>query len=154
MPSVPLKFQRLVLHEVSIETRACSLQVPSVIFVRTVAFISVGGVSQKGLIDHSLNGLWSHVVWVGFVRKSAQSLSCHRCYDLSNSQELKYKSLRVLPSLSAVSESGSHVTAAVSGSVYFTTLAAFGVSEAGTLVYTLAHGGSDAHGVLSGSTLS
>nr|GFA93265.1 hypothetical protein [Tanacetum cinerariifolium] len=54
-------------------------------------------------------------------------------------------SLGVLLSLCAVSESGSHVTDAVSGSVYSTTVA---VSGAGTPVHTLAHGGSEAHGVL------
>nr|GFB45411.1 hypothetical protein [Tanacetum cinerariifolium] len=64
------------------------------------------------------------------------------------------QSLRVLPSLSDVSKSGSHVTADVSGSVYHITVAMSGVSEAGTPVHTLAHGGSEAHGVLSGSTLS
>nr|GEY76833.1 hypothetical protein [Tanacetum cinerariifolium] len=59
----------------------------------------------------------------------------------------------VLPSLSALSESGSHVTAAVSGSMYSATVAVSSVSEAGTPVHTLAHGGSEAHGVLSGLTL-
>nr|GEV82348.1 hypothetical protein [Tanacetum cinerariifolium] len=64
------------------------------------------------------------------------------------------QSLRVLLSLSAVPESGSHVTDAMFGSVYSATVAVSGVSEAGTPVHTLAHGGSEAHGVLSGSTLS
>nr|GFC41350.1 hypothetical protein [Tanacetum cinerariifolium] len=64
------------------------------------------------------------------------------------------QSLRVLPSLPTVSESGSHVTAVVSGSVYSATEAVSGVSEAGTLVHTVAHEGSEVHGVLSGSTLS
>nr|GFA32993.1 hypothetical protein [Tanacetum cinerariifolium] len=63
------------------------------------------------------------------------------------------QSLEVLSSLPAVSESGSHVTAVVSGSVYSTTVAVSGVSEAGTPVYTLAHEGSEAYGVLSGLTL-
>nr|GEV24406.1 hypothetical protein [Tanacetum cinerariifolium] len=63
------------------------------------------------------------------------------------------QSFRVLPSLSAVSESGSHVTAAVSGSVYSATVAVSGVSEVGTPVHTLTHEGSEAHGVLSGLTL-
>nr|GEZ97319.1 hypothetical protein [Tanacetum cinerariifolium] len=40
-------------------------------------------------------------------------------------------SLGVLPSLSAVSKSGSHVTAVVSGSVYFATVVVSGVSEVG-----------------------
>nr|GFC62655.1 hypothetical protein [Tanacetum cinerariifolium] len=62
-------------------------------------------------------------------------------------------SFRVLPSLSAVSESGSHVTAAVSRLVYSVTVAMYGVSKAGTPVHTLSHGGSEAHGVLSGLTL-
>nr|GEV50478.1 hypothetical protein [Tanacetum cinerariifolium] len=63
------------------------------------------------------------------------------------------QSLGVLPSLSDVSESGSHVTVVVSGLVYSVTVAVSGVSEAGTLMYTLAHGESEAHGVLSGLTL-
>nr|GEZ49524.1 hypothetical protein [Tanacetum cinerariifolium] len=63
------------------------------------------------------------------------------------------QSLKVLLSLSVVSKSGSHATAAVSGSVYSATVAMFGVSEAGTLVHTLAHGGYEAHGILSGLTL-
>nr|GEX58477.1 hypothetical protein [Tanacetum cinerariifolium] len=58
-----------------------------------------------------------------------------------------------MPSLSVVSKSGSHVIADVYGSVYSATVSVYGVSEAGTPVYTLAHGGSEAHGVLSGLTL-
>nr|GFB28226.1 hypothetical protein [Tanacetum cinerariifolium] len=61
------------------------------------------------------------------------------------------QSLRVLLSLSDVSESESYVTVAVFGSAYSATVA---VSKAGTPVHTLAHGGSKAHGLLSGSTLS
>nr|GFA36868.1 hypothetical protein [Tanacetum cinerariifolium] len=64
------------------------------------------------------------------------------------------QSLEFLPSLSAVPESGSHVTDVVFGSVYSATVAVSGVSEAGTPMHTLAHGGSEAHDVLSGSTLS
>ncbi|GJT63572.1 hypothetical protein Tco_1015052 [Tanacetum coccineum] len=45
----PLEVQRLTLHEVSVKTRARSLHVPSVIPVRTVASISIGGVSQESL---------------------------------------------------------------------------------------------------------
>nr|GFD23499.1 hypothetical protein [Tanacetum cinerariifolium] len=52
-----------------------------------------------------------------------------------------------------VSESGSHVTAAVSGSVYPATIDVSDASEAGTPVHTLAHGGYEAHGVLFGLTL-
>nr|GFB03312.1 hypothetical protein [Tanacetum cinerariifolium] len=63
------------------------------------------------------------------------------------------QSLGVLPSLSAVSESGSHVTADVSGSVYSATVTVSGVFEVSTHVHTLAHRGSEAHGVLSGLTL-
>nr|GFC20268.1 hypothetical protein [Tanacetum cinerariifolium] len=63
------------------------------------------------------------------------------------------QSLRVLPSLSVVSESGSHVTDAVFGSVYSATVTVSGVSEAGTPVHILAYEGSEAHGVLSGLTL-
>nr|GEZ76257.1 hypothetical protein [Tanacetum cinerariifolium] len=62
-------------------------------------------------------------------------------------------SLGGLPSLPAISESGSHAPAAVSGSVYSATVAVSGASEAGTLMHTLAHEGSRAHGVLSGLTL-
>nr|GFB95909.1 hypothetical protein [Tanacetum cinerariifolium] len=46
-----------------------------------------------------------------------------------------------LPSLSAASESGSYVADAGSGSVYDATVAAPGVSEVGTPVHILAHGG-------------
>nr|GEW31150.1 hypothetical protein [Tanacetum cinerariifolium] len=63
------------------------------------------------------------------------------------------QSLGVLPSLSAASESGSHVTAAVSGSVYSATVAVPGVSEVGTHMHILTRGGSKAHDVLSGLTL-
>nr|GFD57010.1 hypothetical protein [Tanacetum cinerariifolium] len=63
------------------------------------------------------------------------------------------QSLGVLLSLSVVSKSGSHVTAVVSGSVYSTTVAVSGMSEAGTPMHILAQGGSEAHGVLSGLTL-
>nr|GEX35109.1 hypothetical protein [Tanacetum cinerariifolium] len=63
------------------------------------------------------------------------------------------QSLGVLPSLSVVSESESHVTAAVSRSVYSVTVAVPSVSEVGTPVHILARGGSEAHDVLSGLTL-
>nr|GEW43859.1 hypothetical protein [Tanacetum cinerariifolium] len=62
-------------------------------------------------------------------------------------------SLKVLPSLSAASESGSHATAAVSGSVYSATVAVPGVPEVGTPVHILVRGGSKVHDVLSGLTL-
>nr|GFC37896.1 hypothetical protein [Tanacetum cinerariifolium] len=62
-------------------------------------------------------------------------------------------SLRVFPSLSAASKSGSHVTAAVSGSVYSATVAVHGVPEVGTPMHILARGGSEAHDALSGLTL-
>nr|GEW95222.1 hypothetical protein [Tanacetum cinerariifolium] len=63
------------------------------------------------------------------------------------------QSLKVLPSLSAASESGSHATAAVSGSVYSATIAVLGVPEVGTFVHILAREGSEAHDVLSSLTL-
>nr|GEV53854.1 hypothetical protein [Tanacetum cinerariifolium] len=63
------------------------------------------------------------------------------------------QSLEVLPSLPAVSESGSHVTAVVSGLLYSATVVVSGVSKVGTPVHILAHGGFEAHGVLSGLTL-
>nr|GFA73662.1 hypothetical protein [Tanacetum cinerariifolium] len=47
------------------------------------------------------------------------------------------QSLGVLPSLSAASESGSHATAAVSGSVYSATVAVPGVPEVGTPVHMM-----------------
>nr|GFB66777.1 hypothetical protein [Tanacetum cinerariifolium] len=40
-------------------------------------------------LGHSLNGLWSHVVWVSVVRRDIQSLCCYRCHDSSKSQEVK-----------------------------------------------------------------
>nr|GFA15331.1 hypothetical protein [Tanacetum cinerariifolium] len=63
------------------------------------------------------------------------------------------QSLRVLPSLSAASESGSYETAAVSGLVYSATVAVPGVPEVGTPVHILARGRSEAHDVLSSLTL-
>nr|GEZ98029.1 hypothetical protein [Tanacetum cinerariifolium] len=63
------------------------------------------------------------------------------------------QSLRVLPSLSAASESASHATADVSGSVYSATVAVPGVPKVGTPVHILARGGSEAHDVLSVLTL-
>nr|GFC79574.1 hypothetical protein [Tanacetum cinerariifolium] len=63
------------------------------------------------------------------------------------------QSLGVLPSLSVASESGSHVTAVVSRSVYSATVAVPGVSKVGTLVHILARGGSEAYDILSGLTL-
>nr|GFC57329.1 hypothetical protein [Tanacetum cinerariifolium] len=64
------------------------------------------------------------------------------------------QSLGVLSSLSIASESVSHVTADVSGSVYSATVAMLGVSEVGTPVHILACEGFEAHDVLSGLTLS
>ncbi|GJV63418.1 hypothetical protein Tco_1474246 [Tanacetum coccineum] len=58
---------RLALHEISVKTRTRSLHVPSVIPVRTVASIPIGGVSQESLVDHCLDGFGGHVVWVGVV---------------------------------------------------------------------------------------
>nr|GFC10035.1 hypothetical protein [Tanacetum cinerariifolium] len=49
--------------------------------------------------------------------------------------------------------SGSHATAAVSGSVYSATVAVPGVPDVGTHVHILARGGSEAHDVLSDLTL-
>nr|GEW59175.1 hypothetical protein [Tanacetum cinerariifolium] len=56
------------------------------------------------------------------------------------------QSLEDPPSLSTVSESESHVTVDVSGSVYYATVDVSGVSEACTPVHTLAYRGSKAHG--------
>nr|GFB10188.1 hypothetical protein [Tanacetum cinerariifolium] len=63
------------------------------------------------------------------------------------------QSLEVLPSLSAASESRSHATAAVSGSVYSATVAVPSVPEVGTPVHILARERSEAHDVLFGLTL-
>ncbi|GKB28457.1 hypothetical protein Tco_0867858 [Tanacetum coccineum] len=54
-----------------------------------MACISVGGVLLKSLINHNLDGFWSHVVLVGVVKWGIRFLSCHRCHDLSKSQETK-----------------------------------------------------------------
>ncbi|GJS87585.1 hypothetical protein Tco_0770221 [Tanacetum coccineum] len=54
-----------------------------------MASISISGVSQKGLINHSLDRFWSHVVWVGVVRSSIRSSSCRWCHDSSTIQEKK-----------------------------------------------------------------
>ncbi|GKF16465.1 hypothetical protein Tco_0061383, partial [Tanacetum coccineum] len=70
-----LKVQRLTLHEVSVIARERSLHMPSIILVRTVASISIGGVSQKSLVNHCLDGFWSHVVWVGVVNRGVWSSS-------------------------------------------------------------------------------
>nr|GEY08034.1 hypothetical protein [Tanacetum cinerariifolium] len=158
----------MTFHEVNVETRARSLHIPSVILVRTVASISVGGVSLKGLIDHRLNGFCSHVVRVGVVRNSTRSFSCHRCHDLSKSQESKCEpaccpslvsclpllgeslpsvpdvygqSLKALLSQSAASENESHVTGVVSKQEFYATVA---VSGAKTRVHTPAPGESEA----------
>ncbi|GJT53715.1 hypothetical protein Tco_0988769 [Tanacetum coccineum] len=74
-PSVPPEVQRLTLHEVSVKARARSLHVPSVILVRTMASISIGGVSQKSLVNHCLDGFWSHVVWVGVINRASPKAS-------------------------------------------------------------------------------
>nr|GEV12998.1 hypothetical protein [Tanacetum cinerariifolium] len=58
------------------------------------------------------------------------------------------QSLGALPFLSDASESGSHATAAMSGSVYSATLAMPGVPEVGTPVHILARGGYKAHDIL------
>nr|GEY38907.1 hypothetical protein [Tanacetum cinerariifolium] len=63
------------------------------------------------------------------------------------------QSFRALPSLFAASESRFHATADVSGSVYSATVVVPGVPEVGTLVHTLARGGSEAHDVSSGLSL-
>ncbi|GKC87815.1 hypothetical protein Tco_1148464, partial [Tanacetum coccineum] len=70
--------QRLTLHEVRVIARAHSLHMPSVILVRTVASLSIGGVSQKSLVNHCLDGFWSHVVWVGVVNSGIWSSSGRR----------------------------------------------------------------------------
>nr|GEZ42397.1 hypothetical protein [Tanacetum cinerariifolium] len=63
------------------------------------------------------------------------------------------QSLGVPSSLSAASESGSHETAVVPGSVYSATIVEPGVPEVGTLVHILTRGGFEAHDVLSSLTL-
>ncbi|GJY26426.1 hypothetical protein Tco_0401152 [Tanacetum coccineum] len=96
-----------------------------------MASVSIGRVSHKSLINHSLNGFWSHVVWVGVVRWGIRPgcppifISC-----LSSLEEsLPYvpyvygQSLAALPSQSAASGSE-------------------------TRVHTPAHGGSEAHNEL------
>nr|GFC72002.1 hypothetical protein [Tanacetum cinerariifolium] len=63
------------------------------------------------------------------------------------------QSLGVLPSLFASSESGSHATAAVSGSMYSAIVVVPGVPEVGTPMHILARRGSEVLDVLSGLTL-
>ncbi|GJW25938.1 hypothetical protein Tco_0039749 [Tanacetum coccineum] len=130
----------LTHHEVSVETRACSLHIPSVIPMRTVACVSIGGVSLKSLINHSLDGFWSHVVWVGIVRRALPSdpgcLALLRCPSSANNSACSHnalasclsshresllfvpdsygQSLEALSSQPAASESESHVPSVVS----------------------------------------
>ncbi|GJT80082.1 hypothetical protein Tco_0505994 [Tanacetum coccineum] len=59
--------------------------------MRTVACVSIGGVSLKCLINHSLDGFWSHVVWVGVASRGILSSSGRRCHDLSRSQKTKHE---------------------------------------------------------------
>ncbi|GJR38104.1 hypothetical protein Tco_1213788 [Tanacetum coccineum] len=47
-----------------------------------MACVSIGGVSLKSLINHSLDGFWSHVVWVGVASRAtfdvlATRPTCH-----------------------------------------------------------------------------
>ncbi|GJY06666.1 hypothetical protein Tco_0373720 [Tanacetum coccineum] len=84
--------------------------------MRTVASISIGGVSQKSLINHSLNRFWSHVVWVDVVRESLPSVP-----------DAYGQSLEALPSQPAASGTVSDVYGAE------------------TRVHVPAHGGYKAH---------
>ncbi|GJS16439.1 hypothetical protein Tco_0410911 [Tanacetum coccineum] len=54
-----------------------------------MACVSIGGVSLKSLINHSLDEFWSHVVWVGVVNRGILSSSGRRCHDLSRLQKTK-----------------------------------------------------------------
>ncbi|GJX08787.1 hypothetical protein Tco_0196719 [Tanacetum coccineum] len=51
-----------------------------------MACVSIGGVSMKDLINHSLDEFWSHVVWFGVVSRGVRSSSGRRCHNLSRSQ--------------------------------------------------------------------
>nr|GEY92060.1 hypothetical protein [Tanacetum cinerariifolium] len=60
--------------------RTCSMHVPWVLCMRTVASISATGIPQKSLIDHGLHSFWSHivrVVWVGWWCNLSPSGSGH-----------------------------------------------------------------------------
>ncbi|GJX53853.1 hypothetical protein Tco_0282222 [Tanacetum coccineum] len=122
-----------------------------------MASISIGGVSQKSLINHRLNRFWSHVVWAGVVRWGIQSSSRHRCHDSSKSQETKrelsYVALAVLttrpachPSLtSCLSSHGESLLSMPDAYEYPATVAGSDVYGAGIRMHIPAHGGSEAH---------
>nr|GEV72338.1 putative polyprotein [Tanacetum cinerariifolium] len=114
------------------ETRARSLHVLLVILVRTVASVSIGGVSQKRLIIHSLNGLWSmlfRLVLLGGIFGPCLVIvlttwpACHPSLvsslpslreSLPSVPDAYGQSLVALLSQHATSGSESHVTGAVS----------------------------------------
>ncbi|GJR68332.1 gag-pol polyprotein [Tanacetum coccineum] len=75
-----LEVQGLAFHEIGVGTDTCRLYMPSDSSTRTLAsvILSMGRVSLDCLIDHSLNGFWSHGV--------VCSLSCDT-HDSTKSQE-------------------------------------------------------------------
>ncbi|GJR66322.1 hypothetical protein Tco_0012387 [Tanacetum coccineum] len=83
-PTTPsaLESSKVGIHEKQRnKNKTRSLHVPSVIPVRTVASIPIGGVSQESLVDHCLDGFGGHVVWgVGVVDWSVWSSSGCRCH--------------------------------------------------------------------------
>ncbi|GJW18084.1 hypothetical protein Tco_0025520 [Tanacetum coccineum] len=85
-----------------------------------MASISIGGVSQKSLINHSLNGFRSHVVWLSsaalavLTTRPACPLFLSLCLSsygesLSSVPDAYGQSLKALPSQLVVSGSKSHV---------------------------------------------
>ncbi|GJW82777.1 hypothetical protein Tco_0155922 [Tanacetum coccineum] len=132
-----------------------------------MASVSISGVSQKSLINNSLNGFWSHVVWVGVFRRGIRSSSCHRCNDSSKSQEIKRElssaALAVLTTRHACHPSLMSCLLSLEESlpsvpyVYGQSLEALlsqsAASESESRVHTPTHGGSEAHNELPNSTL-
>ncbi|GJW60558.1 hypothetical protein Tco_0109893 [Tanacetum coccineum] len=91
-----------------------------------MASISISEVSQKSLINHSLDGFWSHVVWehkrVLTTRPACQP-SLASCLlslgeSLSSVFDAYSQSLKALLSQPAASGSESHVPGAVSEEKY------------------------------------
>ncbi|GJR18161.1 hypothetical protein Tco_0966688 [Tanacetum coccineum] len=113
----------------------------------TMASVSIGGVSQKSLINHSLNGFWSHVVWVGVVRRVLTTRpACHSSLvsclsslgkSLPSVPYVYGQSLEALLSQPTASGSESHVPGVVFEEEYPITVAVLIVHGAGSCAFTL-----------------
>ncbi|GKA51831.1 hypothetical protein Tco_0745027 [Tanacetum coccineum] len=121
-----------------------------------MACVSIGGVSLKSLINHSLDGLWSHVVWVGVASRGVMSSSGRRCHDLSRSQKIKRElssaTLDVLATrpachsslVSCLSSLGESLPSVPGAYEYPTAVAVLDVPGYGSRVHTHDHDGSEA----------